>query len=716
MSRYLHSPLAHAPITSALAVALSLALTVGTHESTAVDTHRSPDAQAVAPSASGTRRTAGMTLSDVLKVKEIIDPRVSPDGRAVAFIIKQALLERNEYGSALCMLANDGKGAVERLAEGGEFSQLRWSPDGRHICYLSSDDGNLIVRQIDTIERTPSRVLLSHQTAINRYEWSPDGKRIVLVASGLIDREGTRRALDEGLVYDDESLDYRDILAGSWLKSPTELWLYQIQTAEKKKLWENGSGIGGVAWSPDGSQLAVAYQSRLNSLESRNLINSDIAIISASSGERVPVLTSAEYEAEPSWSPDGRTLAFIRNLRTVGVLNLEQGRTTDSYGQTGSTIRAYWWNRTGTGFLFEGQGRRDGGLYSVGLKDGGARKLSAEGKHLSSFSLDRDRRIAFCISQDLRSAPELAVMALDTGVPERCTFENEEYSNLVSDEVEELVWRNKFGQETNAFLIKPVEFSSGRSYPLLVILYGFERKFISQAQWIASYPAQVFASEGFAVLLMNCPPEEDWRHGDFVKAAKSQFYGPLASIEKVVGLLVDRGVADPAKKGILGWSYGSSLTDFTITHSSLFEAASSGEGGLLDPGSYWLIGNKSYQDYMEGAFGGPPYGEWYRNYKEISPSLNAHRVRIPVMLEYSSEVSVMALEFFTALKRHGAPVELVIYPGAGHILSKPSQRFYSMRRNLDWFSFWLLDKEFSDPSRAIQYRRWNGMKRSQGRS
>lgn len=114
--------------------------------------------------------------------------------------------------------------------------------------------------------------------------------------------------------------------------------------------------------------------------------------------------------------------------------------------------------------------------------------------------------------------------------------------------------------------------------------------------------------------------------------------------------------------------------------------------------------------YLEGLFGGPPYGDSYKNYEVFSPALNAHRVRIPVLREYGPEVGFQSFEFYSALQRDGVPVEQVFYPRETHICSQPIHRFHSMQRNLDWFRFWLLGKEDSDPTKREQYQRWRAMK------
>jgi dipeptidyl aminopeptidase/acylaminoacyl peptidase len=113
---------------------------------------------------------------------------------------------------------------------------------------------------------------------------------------------------------------------------------------------------------------------------------------------------------------------------------------------------------------------------------------------------------------------------------------------------------------------------------------------------------------------------------------------------------------------------------------------------------------------MEKVLGGPPYGLTLRNWEAFSPALNAQRVQVPVLMESSAEEAILGLEMFGTLRYHEVPVEFVIYPDEGHVLTQPVHRLASMRRNLDWFSFWLLKKEDPDPAKREQYERWRAMR------
>src|SRR5579863_2459838 len=185
----------------------------------------------------------------------------------------------------------------------------------------------------------------------------------------------------------------------------------------------------------------------------------------------------------------------------------------------------------------------------------------------------------------------------------------------------------------------------------------------------------------------------------------------MAMIESGVAFLDQRGIVDKKLVGIVGFSRTSWYVDFMLTHSEFkFAAASSADSGLYNYGGYWVWNARGIEEESETEMGGAPYGETLENWLKYAPAFNANRVSAPLLMEYTKETSfgpVAAYEFFTALHRQGKPVELFYYPRGEHELDTPRERVASLRRNVDWFRFWMQDYQGHPPSYdPSQYLRW----------
>ena len=691
------------------------------------------------------------TLDDVLDVREVSEPALSPDGRLIAFLGRQAFRKCNCYRTALFLVPTTGEHAPTRLLEEESLSELRWTPDGRFLTYLSARGGSRQLWRLSPGGGHPEVVFIHapgegqtyYESAlgpregvrigVDRYEWSPDGSQLAFVTRPASDSALLLRLVENGVHYDDDRMRVRDIQLNHWRQEPAELWTYDVAKRRERRLWRApeaglrfsyGLGISSIAWSPEAKRIAITYAANISTVTA--VPNFDLGVISIATGQFWPVVsTDSMLETGPVWSPDGSEIAFGSAFLTaqdltgrLAALGIVAPATRQvryvAGGHAGRSIHRVWWVEGKQGLVFEtasaaGVAREPSGLYRIDMASGTARRETSPEFHISGCSAPVAGRVA-CVRQAPNVTPDPAVIDLRTGESHPVATVNQQLDGLALTPVTELRWADGLGSESNGYLIRPRNYSAGKRYPLVLLLYGFEGRFTMAAEWITSYPSRALSEAGFVVLLANYPRYDAWAGNDFARGSVATGYGALASFQAVVSRLGREGLVDTTRVGIAGWSYGGFLAEFAISHSNTFRVASVGNNGDYNPGSYWLIGWRGYRKFMETTLGGPPYGPTLGNWAMFSPAQNADQVRVPVLMEASAEEAPAGLEMYSALRCYEVPVDFVIYPDEGHVFTQPVHRLASMQRNLDWFSFWLQGREDPDPLKREQYARWRSMR------
>jgi dipeptidyl aminopeptidase/acylaminoacyl peptidase len=256
---------------------------------------------------------------------------------------------------------------------------------------------------------------------------------------------------------------------------------------------------------------------------------------------------------------------------------------------------------------------------------------------------------------------------------------------------EVVTWMAPDGVEVEGLVTLPLEYTPGKRYPTVVMVHGgpmslFSRTYVASA---GTYPIAAFAERGYVVLRAN--PRGSGGYGAAFRAANVRDWGggDLADIIAGVDALIARGIADPERLGIMGWSYGGYMTSWAITQTARFRAASVGAGvtNLMSfNGSTDIPG--FLPSYLQAEFWDDP-----EVYAARSALFNVKGVTTPTLIQHGERDDRVPLgqgkELYNALKRQGVPVEMDIYPRQNHGPSEPRIIMDIMRRNLEWFDRWL---------------------------
>jgi dipeptidyl aminopeptidase/acylaminoacyl peptidase len=286
---------------------------------------------------------------------------------------------------------------------------------------------------------------------------------------------------------------------------------------------------------------------------------------------------------------------------------------------------------------------------------------------------------------------------------------NPEFDNLKLSPSKHLDVSNKYGDHFWGHLVLPKGGKSGTPYPLVITTYrdsgGFLRGGVGD-----EYPIQVLAANGFAVLnfealgrLRNPKPNDFERTILFWES-------PLDGMEKAVSKLKDMRLVDPSRVGITGLSHGAELVDYAISHSGLFYAAINSGNVPRDPLTFYLSSDRdraAVSDLLDLEL---PLGDSLTKWERVSPALNARSIRTPLLINVADAEYIGDMQLVSTLRELKKPVEMFIYPDEEHLKNQPKHRYEIYERNVDWFNFWLKDKEDPAVAKAEQYIRWRKLR------
>lgn len=296
---------------------------------------------------------------------------------------------------------------------------------------------------------------------------------------------------------------------------------------------------------------------------------------------------------------------------------------------------------------------------------------------------------------------------------------NQDFARLKLGRAERLTWRNSFGLDTIGDLVYPVDYQAGRRYPLIIVQYdtrGFLRGGVGD-----EFPIQAFANRGYAVLSFSRPTHFAMARGATDLAAINRGNltdfadrrSVLSSLEVAIDNLVARGIVDRAKVGITGLSDGGSTIEFGLVNSALFAAAAS-SSCCWDPTVLARVGPAGARHFVDTGY--PKLSEnrpdfWNR----ISLVSNASRIRTPILLQMADDEFMSALPGYTALREHGVPVDLYIFPDEHHVKWQPAHKLAIYKRSLDWFDYWLKDIRSGAPERQRELDHWDELRKEADR-
>jgi dipeptidyl aminopeptidase/acylaminoacyl peptidase len=654
-------------------------------------------ASVAAPARAQSPAKRPVEVNDLFRLRTVRDPRVSPDGQWVAYVVSTLDSAKDRGNSDLYMVSWDGSRTLQLTFTPSEGeSSPRWSPDNRYLAFTSSRGGSKTGAQIWLLDRAGGEAQqLTHlKTGVADYAWSPDSRTIVIAAldpdSAALERDSAKPKTPEPIVID--RYHFKQDVRGYLGKRRTHLYLFDVAAKQVEQLTTGVYDEADPSWSPDGKQIAFVST---RAPDPDRVNDANIYVMDARPGAEIGRLTSwnGPDGGRPVWSPDGKWIAYLQgsepeydayNLNQLAIVPVTGGPARVLTAALDRPVRDPEWTVDGTAILGLVTDDRNQYLARVRVSDGNVEHLTAGQRVVSAIATSPGGRIAVLAGTDTEPNE---IFALDGGTLRRLTHENDAWVATVDlVPAEDFSARGKDGTDVHGLLTKPVGYEPGRRDPTLLRIHGGPN---GQNGHSFDFERQLFASHGYAVMHVNYRGSAG-RGATYQKAIYADWGDKevkdlLAAVDRVVAM----GVADSARLGIGGWSYGGILTDYTIATTPRFKVAIAGAGSALQASMY---GIDQYIYQWDTEIGQP----WKHEalYRKLSyPFWHADRIKTPTLFlggEKDFNVPLVGGEqMYEALKSQGIETELIIYPNSFHGITTPSYQTDRLRRYLAWYDKYL---------------------------
>ncbi len=657
---------------------------------------------------------SAFTINELLSLKRVSDPQVSPDGRWVAYTVGVVDKAANKVVNQIYIMQIDGSKQKQITNGTSSSSSPRWSPDGKRIAYTTG--GQVWTMKPDGSDRDQ---ITRISTDAGQPVWSPDGNWIAFLSD--VNPECTddncNKLADEKAESSKVKAHVTDrLLFRHWVewrdRKRTHVMVVSSKGGVARDMtpgdfdsppYAAASGVD-FAFTPDSQNLV--YLRNPDKIEAIST-NSDIYMVPVSGGAPKDLTAGMNgYDVSPVFTPDGRYMLFrsqatatfeadrwrIMRLdsRTGEIVELTRGfdQQVDEMVVSPDSKTVY--------FTAGEQGKSP--IYSVPVepdlrqRTGTPVRKVLDGVYAGNLNVTRDGEFVF-LSSSMAVPSEIARARTDgSGLTWLTSVNGQAMTPYGLQKAEDVSWSGGGGQKVHGFLLKPARFESGKKYPLIVLIHGGPQGAWGD-NWGYRWNPQVFANQGYVVFMPN--PRGSTGYGQkFVNDISGDWGGKaFADISNGVAEVIKNSYIDSSRIGAAGASYGGYMVDWLLGHNTdprfKYKAFVS-HAGVYNLES--MAGATEELWFVNWEFKGMPW-ENSVNYNRWSPNKFAKNFATPTLVtcgELDFRVPVdQSFQLYTTLKLKGVDSKLIVFPDEGHWILKPQNSEFWYTNVLDWFRTYL---------------------------
>ena len=648
------------------------------------------------------------TFEDMMSLKRIGGPSVSPNGKWVLFSAVEVDLRENKRTSHLWMVPITGGTARQLPSTPAGETGGRWSPDGKSYLYISSEEGGSQVwiggfdPESGMLGALPHKVT-NISTEADGAIWSPDGKNIVFVSEvypGCSDDACNKYSNQVHANSKVKAMVFEHLLFRHWnhynSDKRSHLFVVPVEGGVAKDLTPGDHDVppfslGGqdaYAISPDGKELA--YTSNWDTVGATST-NNDIFVVPMTGGEPKKLSTSPGGDSTPLYSPDGKWLAWrmqkragyesdrfrlvVYDRKSGGIKNL-----TENFDQW---VETFAWTPDSSAIYFSSENKGEAPIYRLDLHSALAEAPTAAPAHGHAI-----QEITRGVNDDLSFAPdgktlvftrlsvqapnEVFKMDLSSNKVEQISHLNGRVlADIAMQPVEPFWFAGAGGTKVQGFLLKPPNFDNNKKYPVKFLIHGGPQGQWGD-EWSFRWNAELLAADGYIVIMVN--PRGSTGYGQAFVDGVNKDWGGKPFIDLMNGLDYAEKTypfIDKDRECALGASYGGYMINWILGHTNRFKCLVSHDGMFNTESAY---GSTEELWFPEWEFGNTVWAN-REAYRKWSPHLFASQFKTPTLvvhgqLDYRLDVSE-GFQLFTTLQRLKVPSKMLYFPDEGHWVLKP---------------------------------------------
>jgi dipeptidyl aminopeptidase/acylaminoacyl peptidase len=634
------------------------------------------------------------SIDDVLNLKRVGSPAISPDGRLAAYTVRETNWDENAYETEIS-IGDAATGRSRQVTNARKSSsQPAWSPDGAWLAFVSDRDGKRQIYRIALAGGEAER-LTNVDEGVNAFDWSPDGSQIAFTMADPTSEAMKEREKRWGDVrVEDQDLRY------------THLHLLDLETRATRQLTSGAFVVGNFEWSPDGR--LIAFDHRLTS-DPADSGTADISMVDVATGTRTVVVAQEGPDANPRWSPDGQRIAFVSAMgkpffyyQNNVIAAIRPGSTqiaslTDAFDENPGLVA---WTKAGV--MFSASQRTRSYLFTVNPDTRAiARHAVRDEWQGSGFSPTPDgTRVAF-VGAGPTEFPDVYVAPVATMAAVKVSDTGAQVKSWPAHGRDVVTWTSQDGQTIEGVLHKPADFQSGRRYPLLVVIHGGPTgvsRPVPYSNYIGYYPIDAFLDRGALVLEPNYRGSAGYGEKFRSLNVRNLGIGDAWDVLSGIDSLATKGLVDRDRVGAMGWSQGGYISAFLATrHADRFKAISVG-AGISDWMTYYV--NTDIHPFTRQYLKATPWDD-PKIYADTSPLTSIRQARAPTLIQHGDQDARVpipnAFALYQGLRDQRVPVQLVVFKGFGHGLNRPKANRAAMQQNYDWFMRYVLNQPGGTP-------------------